>query len=435
MTAMLIGIGAVVAAGLAASMINRPKVAFAFVVAGIALVPFWVQLPSIPIPPATWAILIALPAALKCRPRDTLVGADYLFAAVLVIGALAVAMQFSPSYAFTAMAVQWATAYVAARTLGYHVGRQFVADVLAFAGTALAVWAILEYLFHWHVFVDVTGLENLSFWADIQQRGGVDRSEASFGHAIALGGFLSMMIPFVMTSSFRWRLPMVAAVGAGTLATLSRGPILSALLTVILVIVFMPRLSSTTRIVTLFGGLLALLFVAPPLLNRFSQLSEELDPSSQYRVNLWEQVPADMNLIGNAQGVGIDAVGRSLYKGYGSIDSTPLLIGIDFGWIVVLLLASGLAVMGWRVMIAKGSAAEIALIGQIPTLLTVALITQYQSSVWLIVGLAVAFRNLPHVTTRPSIASRRRTHPNRTPDAPAPGRAHDSFRIPSASGW
>ncbi|TFI44665.1 hypothetical protein E4P29_07890 [Rhodococcus sp. 1R11] len=186
---------------------------------------------------------------------------------------------------------------------------------------------------------------------------------------------------------------MTAIVVIGTVTTLSRGPMLSAIVAVVLAVVLLARgVSTAVRFWTVVAGTLIALFAVPPLLQKFGEISNELDPSTAYRENLWTDIPGDLNWINQVRNVGVDPAGRSLRRNLGSVDSTPLLIGLDFGWIIVGLFTACIAIASWRVMSRKGSVAEIAVVAQIPTLATVALITQYGAAVWFFAGLAVAYR-------------------------------------------
>jgi hypothetical protein len=300
----------------------------------------------------------------------------------------------SPRYSITTLIAQWGTAYIVGRNLGTIVGAQFVSDSIAGIGAFVAIWSIVEYALQFHVFEQLGTLNaSLGFWAEIQERGGVARSEAGFGHAIAMGGFLALSAPFCLVCSWsRLRIPLAVVVTVGTVCSLSRGPIASVVLSVGLALLFVPgsRIAKRTRLVGITVLVFACVIVAPRILSRFDAVDNELAPSTEYRQRLWVMIPEDMALLGQAQNVGIDSSGRSLYRNLGSIDSTPLIIGLSFGWIVVGLLAIAMIAAIVRVLRGTSSIAEIALVGQIPTLTTVALITQYGAAVWLLVGLVAA---------------------------------------------
>ncbi|MGC5248696.1 hypothetical protein ACPXB3_17445 [Gordonia sp. DT219] len=388
-----------VAAAVAAFLATRPRAAFAVWMLTLACVPFWFQLPSLPIPPATIAFAIVAPAIWVNRPiQKKWLLADSLLSGVILLGMIAHIIIDSPRYAITAVILQWMTAYLVGRRLALVCGWRYTNDLLAIVGVAAGMWSLIEYFAHWHAF-EGTGNVNasLGFWAEIQLRGGVARSEGAFGHAIALGGFLAMTIPFAFTYSRRsLRLPFVAIVFAGILFTLSRGPILSAVLVVIMSLTMLSSraIGASVRAFGIILSILATIIIAPKVMSRFSSLDSELNPSTDYRENLWHLIPHDLVWIGQAHHVGVDSHGRSLYREFGSIDSTPLLIALDFGWIIVLSLTIGMCVIALRTIrdgiLGRTSPASIALVGQIPTLLTVALITQYGAAVWLMVGIAAA---------------------------------------------
>ncbi|MEA2732094.1 MAG: hypothetical protein QOF70_6569, partial [Acetobacteraceae bacterium] len=72
-----------------------------------------------------------------------------------------------------------------------------------------------------------------------------------------------------------------------------------------------------------------------------------------------------------------------------SIDSAILRLGLEFGWVFLIVLMMPLALSMARVLIGNASFAELALVGQTPLFASVALITQYESLVFVVVGFAV----------------------------------------------
>lgn len=324
---------------------------------------------------------------------------DGLLLYIVCLGGLATLLG-TPRSAVIVLLVQWCTAYLVGRELGLICGVQFTTDLLAVTGFAVALWAIAEYFLDLHVYENTGQISRaLGFWAEIQVRGGVARSEAAFGHAIALGGFLALTIPFAMASSWKTlRIPMIFTIALGAIVTLSRGPIISVLVTVLLSIAFVSgkSVSSTKRWATVLTAGFAMV-AGPILLSRFNVASSELDSSTAYRENLWTELPSDVSILGQASNMVTDRLGRSTYSGMVSIDSTPLLIGLDFGWMIILPMVVGVCFLIVRVLLRQGTSADIALIGQIPTLLTVALITQYGAAIWFMVGLALAFSRIQKV--------------------------------------
>jgi hypothetical protein len=74
---------------------------------------------------------------------------------------------------------------------------------------------------------------------------------------------------------------------------------------------------------------------------------------------------------------------------YSSVDSAFLYIGIYFGWVMAIMLLIPLVVVAIRLISGKASVVEAGLLGHLPLLLTVALITQYQSFLFFVAGFAV----------------------------------------------
>ena len=84
--------------------------------------------------------------------------------------------------------------------------------IIVGVSVAVALWAIVEYLFDLHVFETMppVGLDNLrAIWQSIQIRNGDARSEAAFGTSIVLATFLAIAVPFALRS--RTRLALIGA--------------------------------------------------------------------------------------------------------------------------------------------------------------------------------------------------------------------------------
>ena len=82
--------------------------------------------------------------------------------------------------------------------------------------------------------------------------------------------------------------------------------------------------------------------------------------------------------------------GTTKWAGFNSIDNEVLLAALRFGWAPVALFLVGLAVVVGRVLVRRGNAAQVALTALTPAYVTVAFITQLDSVVWIILGMAVA---------------------------------------------
>ena len=120
----------------------------------------------------------------------------------------------------------------------------------------------------------------------------------------------------------------------------------------------------------------------------FADAGTEAANSSDYRGQLLGLVGA-MTWIGTSNASVVTAGGDSLYAGFNSVDSAVLLLGLTYG-IVALICALVLFGAGVLAMLRRrGGPAVIAVVAQVPVLLTVALITQYAALFWFVVGLAV----------------------------------------------
>lgn len=378
---------------LALFMTTRPKVALVFWILILATVPFWFQLSMAPIPPATLAFLVILPAVLRNSSGcNRIIPMDIVLAAILLLGAVSVLMFGTQTYAVLAILLQWIPGYLVGRRLCGATGLDFAYTSVALIGFIVAIWAILEYAFDWHVFQN-TGSWNwrIGYWANIQERGGVARSEAAFGHGIAMGAFLSLCLPFSFTlPRVRMRIPVAAVIILGTLTCLSRGPILSVFIALVLSLFALrsSHMTRSTRTAGIICTVIATVVAGPIIFARFESLNYDFEVSTEFRYEIWSRIPADLVLIGQAHHVAFNLQGQNQYLNYRSIDSAPLLIGLDFGWLMVGILALTMALLIYRVLTGRATVPDVALVAQIPTLLTAALITQYATALWFIAGLS-----------------------------------------------
>jgi hypothetical protein len=134
-------------------------------------------------------------------------------------------------------------------------------------------------------------------------------------------------------------------------------------------------------------------------------------PLSQSLVQNWargdsteeQQSFAHRDYLYSTYAPSIEWFGRSPMYGNGgnnaqSTDSALLQLGLGFGWIVLAAALIPLIISVIRVATGRASTAEIAVVGQIPLFTTVALITQYESIIFLVVGIAVTMQ----VTSQPA---------------------------------
>jgi hypothetical protein len=169
---------------------------------------------------------------------------------------------------------------------------------------------------------------------------------------------------------------------AGIVTTASRGALIAAGFTaaICLVCATKNRITRTVALIfTISAILLAASSLAPALEAWLSGTSGEERGSFQHRNDLYST--ARLEWFGSS----------SIYDGgkSSSLDSGILQVGLGFGWIALALVVFPLALSALRIITGRASTAEMAIVGQIPLFTSVALITQYASMVFLVVGIAV----------------------------------------------
>lgn len=392
-----------VAAALCAALFSvllagSPRLALSFWWGVMIAVPYWIQvtLGPVQLPPQVLATLIVLPAVLLSQRGGDgwrLRAIDIGFVLFLLVILVAYKFAGSTIGVTSQMVVQGTLAYVVGRLLIPAAGRDFTVSLLAITLAFVGAWAILEYLSGTHVFAELAPVGGRD-WASLSDRGDSVRSEAAFGHPIALGGALAMAIPFIFASpySVRTRLVMLAVVGGGLLTTVSRGPFLAAILGLLLITLFGGTAIGRRGRVLL--GVLSSAIVFVPVLIELSAALEsagrQVSNSAENRYLLYKYFPEDVQALGIANNVSIGDGGRQTWRSFGSVDSTVITIGIDFGWIALLLVGACFLVVGLRMLRREASVFQVALFAQLPLIVTVALITQYRSLLFFLVGAAAA---------------------------------------------
>lgn len=384
---------------------RRPKAGFVIWLLTVAFIPCWVGINAGSFVPATLAGsaigLTSLLVGTKWRPGK----ADLSVVILLVVAALGVYFGSSSGGSsmsgLVSMLMLWLPGYLVGRFVCERAGISFVKTAVAVTFTAVGALALIEQFFSWHPFVGATGESTLAkIWAPIQARGGVERSEWAFGHSIALGGSLALAIPFLLTSSLKTRNKLIclALILGGVAATLSRGAMLAAGLTLLLTLVTTGNLKRAHK---------AMLFVASGVLgvfvfSEFTEVSEnagsEVTDSSSYRVSMLVRLLPTLEPFGRSTSFLSGLNGQVQYGQYRSIDNAFLALGLGFGWIAMIVAILPFIVMAVRFLRRKASFAEVALLGQLPVITTVAMITQYQVVVWMVAGLAATL-----AATKPSV--------------------------------
>lgn len=376
---------------------RSPRLALAAGVVVLCLVPVWVGarlgfngnlfLPA--------AVLVALALAAALLPVRELRASPV--DAVLVLLVVLAASSFLTSDATLALSflvtpfTYFVAGYAFGRIGAARLGVQYVYRVVAVIFTVVAVLAIIEFLSGWNPFV-LLRIDNSQFteWGDIQERGGHARAEGAFGHSIALGASLALAIPLTLATTFRFglRLCMVGLMVIATVFTFSRIGIVCAVIGILLSALLMrDALLPRHRALLLGGAAVVGLALMPLVLAVFTEAGEEASDSAAYRGDLLPLL-SRANLVGFSDIVHRSPTGDLAFGSFRSVDSQVVLTGLTTGSLALVIV--GVALLGAIVLCLRrrANAATIAVVAQIPALLTVALITQYSVVLWLVVGIA-----------------------------------------------
>lgn len=342
-----------------------------------------------------WAAitLISLAAIASNYADLRLTVVDGLVAAFALLLLVLFALQLATLSTTVIALLQWLVPYAWGRMVLARVPALFVTRTIAAAATAAACLALVELATGWNPFVLIPGPGPYAEWSGLQPRAGFVRAEGAFGHSIALGSSLAMASAFVLAS--RWRAPVMllslAAVVGAVVATFSRIGLVTAGLTIAVCIVAMPHIGRAARWAVIGGGAVAAALIVPFLGDVFTDAGDEAGGSADYRGALFSLV-SEVRLLGSAgdwQGTIADGVYLGTFAR--SVDNTFLLIALRFGWVPLLLVVAVLLALALGVLRGRANPASIAVACQIPALFAVALITQFGSFLWFLIGLAVAW--------------------------------------------
>lgn len=371
-----------------------PKLAVALWLGVLCLIPTWfgVNQFGMFLEVAAIASMASMPALVVHRRHFKFSSVDLMIAAAIGLAGLAVIFADSQIVLFRDIVLLGGFPYLIARVLTPAVGSVWLYRVFSFAMVGLATWAIFEYAFDFHPFQSFFPGSPTSFWSEILFRAGAARSEVTFGHPIALGGAIAMAIPLTLGSDFRpaTKIAFLSVLGLGILTTASRGPLLAALMGVLLMLVTRgqgKQIRGRPVILLILGilGFLFLLLLAPSL-----STDSEAVVSAEGRSNLYSTLLPTINVLGPGDNFSFDITGAINSYGFTSIDSTFLQLGLAFGWLPVAIIIVGLALNALTVVRGRSTPAGVALLAMLPVLLTVAPIGPLQPLLWFLAGVTVA---------------------------------------------
>ncbi|MDX2377459.1 hypothetical protein M4I32_11675 [Microbacterium sp. LRZ72] len=337
----------------------------------------------------TLVAVVATARSLRLTSVDALVAGF----AVLMLG-LFVLRLVSLSDAVIAI-LEWVLPYAWGRVVLARVPGGFVIRVIAAVATVAAALALMEFATGTNPFVLLPAMGgSYEVWAPLQPRGGFLRVEGAFGHSIALGAALAMSSAFVLAA--KWATPLkviaLAVITGAVVATFSRIGLVTLVLTAALSIFTLPEITRRTRIAIGVVGVVAAAIIVPFISDVFLDAGQEAAGSADYRTDLLTLL-TQVKLLG-AAGDWQDLTVGGTYLGYfaNSIDNALIVMALRYGAIPTLLLVATMVVVAVRCLIpGRANPASVAVAAQLPSLLAVALITQYGMYFWFMVGLAVAW--------------------------------------------
>lgn len=393
----LLALGAL-GAGLIAGLVARmaPRLGFLGWALVLFFVPVWVGVTVGPF----WAAISLTTALLVATnwsavPLST---ADLFMAGFVMLAGVGYGVGSVSLSALVIALTEWVMPYVWGRVALARMSTDWVTVVIGSVAVLAAALVVLEFTVGINPFVLIPGSgEAYTTWSPRQIRGGVIRAEGAFGHSIALGGSMAISVAFVIGT--RWPLiPKLLAtglVGLATILTFSRAGIITFVFTLALATVFLPGLTRRFRAVIVATAVAIAGVVMTQLGAVFDAADSDLEVSGGYRTDLLVLLER-VHVIGNAGDWSSLIVGDN-YLGYfaRSVDNALLVFLLRFGWIpTVLLVAPIVCAVATAVRRQTRSPASLAVVGQLPSLVVVALITQYGMLLWFCVGLALTWAQL-----------------------------------------
>ena len=374
-----------------------PRTGFALWTAVMILVPVWVGV----VLGIFWPAILALTVAMLVANyhRIDLVTADVLMGVfvVMLIGLHALGRV---GLGETVVGVlEWAVPYAWGRVALSRVDIRWLSASIALCACIAAVLAIVEFATTWNPFILIPGYEPLySSWNTLQERGGIVRVEGAFGHSIALGAALAISTAFAVAAPWKTA-PKLLAIGllsSATVLTFSRTGIITMAITLVLAVWLLPSASRWFKIAVMTVGIVGGLVAIPVVSSVLDAAGREAEGSAGYRTDLLVLL-GQVDLLGNA-GPWQTLVSGDFYLGYfaKSIDNALVLALLRYGLVPTVIVFS--VVVSAAVLALKResrSPAAIAVLGQLPSLVVVALITQYGALLWFAVGLALSWDSCP----------------------------------------
>lgn len=392
----LLGAGGVLAIIAIMVLTRFPKLALVGWLLVVAFVPVWFGR-SVAGPFFSAFVLVSILAAIGLIPAVRQLHwsiFDVGLLAVLAMVAVESAIGATPVSATFEMFTTWAPCFLLGRLIAELVDEQWIYGAFGVVFTAVAVLAGLEFVTATNFFTifPASSPQLYDIWASLQTRGTIVRAEGAFGHSIALGGSLAIAAALSLGSRFRpfIKVIMVALIAGAAVLTFSRVGMVTCVLAIIVVCLFQREaLSRVTRSLLFAGTLIAGLVALTLVRGVFAAAGTEAENSALYRSDLFG-LTNDIAAFGTASNYGVSTTNVVSIGPFGSIDNAVLLFGLLYGYVPLLVPVLGLVAGGIYILRRRATPAVIAVVTQIPSFVSVALITQYGGMVWFAAGLAVS---------------------------------------------
>lgn len=386
-----------------------PRFAFTCWVLTVAFVPVWFALPIVVswVPASVVGLMVLATNSYWAHVRLGL--PDALSASFFAACLIPVLIPGGSSTASLVVALaQWGVAFTLGRLLpGSVLTLRWMYSLIAIVMALVAALALVEFFLHWNPFVELNSPWALrsNHWRELQVRGGITRAEGAFGHSIALGCSLALAVPLAAGSTLKVHLrsAVIVLLMLGSVVSFSRlgmsGAVLGLLLSVLAGVGLTPRFRATALVAV---GVVSLV-VLPRVLDIFEAARDESTGSANYRLDLLSLLPS-MTFLGFSPDARISPGGVLTFLQYESIDSALILMGLVYGWFALVVAVALLVLAVRSILVREAEPPTIAVVAQIPALMTVALITQYAMFFWFVAGMAVAAQSARrHAHTREEV--------------------------------
>ncbi len=352
--------------------------------AAVAIVPTWI---GIGVADSQFVLgsviaLALVPGVMAAAgPRVHINALDW--AMLVLISLMIVSFLFGASRGLASDAVfQWGLPYLLMRLVSLRTPADSLGRMILRVGLLCAIWAIIEFAFDVHVFETVQlpgSLPNLQeVWQSIQTRGGIPRSETSFGTSIALSGFLALAIPYALQLRVPWLLVSVAVLGGGMLATLARTGAVAAAIVIGLTLLLGAQ---RYRIPLTLAFVTGVVLVAPIVTgqNVEGTVASDFASSNGYRDYVFSSAIPQSNWFGPAD---------LTFGAYISVDNAYLRLALESGRVPALALLLVFVVALFAYLRYRQGLALTASIAMGASIYAVALITQWQMFIFAMLGIA-----------------------------------------------